>query len=108
VTITRISVLAKIGSDHLSDYIGGLRGNLIPLGTVPPGEALTFSPWLGNLLQATWEGQIDVDTNPMVGNPLGPRPWRLNLQHTPPAGVAGPVSAAAVEDIEILVSYRLG
>ncbi len=108
VTITRISVLAKIGSDHLADYSGGLRGNLIPLGTLPPGNALTFSPWLGNLLQATWEGQIDLDTNPMGGNPIRPRPWRLNLQHTPPAGVAGPVSAAASEDIEILVSYRLG
>jgi hypothetical protein len=108
VTITRISVLAKISSDHLADYSGGLRGNLIPLGTVPPGEALTFSPWLGNLLQATWEGRIELDTNPMGGNPLRPLPWHLNLQHTPPAGVAGPLSAAAVEDIEILVSYRLG
>jgi hypothetical protein len=108
VTITGIIILARISSDHLADYSGGLRGNLIPLGTLPPGNALTFSPWLGNLLQATWVGQIDVDTNPMAGNPLGPRAWRLNLQHTPPAGVAGPVSAAAVEDIEILVSYRLG
>jgi hypothetical protein len=108
VTITRISVLAKISSDHLADYSGGLRGNLIPLGTVPPGEALTFSPWLGNLLQATWEGRIELDTNPMGGNPLRPLPWHLNLQHTPSAGVAGPLSAAAVEDIEILVSYRLG
>jgi hypothetical protein len=108
VTITRISVLAKIGSDYLADYSGGLRGNLIASATVPPCDALTFSPWLGNLLQATWEGQIDLDTNPMGGNPLSSRPWRLNLQHTPPEGVAGPVSAAAVEDIEILVSYRLG
>lgn len=105
-TVTRITVLARIAPDHLADYRGALRGNLAPVGTLPPGDPLDFSPWLGTLLQASWEGVIDLDHAAICGAPPRACPWRLSLQHTPAAG-AGPIAPAALEDLELLVGYRL-
>jgi hypothetical protein len=61
------------------------------------------------VLQATWdEGQMALDRDATCGNPPRRCPWRLQLQHTPPSGAAVPINTAALEDVEVLVSYRLG
>jgi hypothetical protein len=97
-------VLAKFASDSLRDYRAALGGTLAPRGTAA-ASPLAFTPWLGTLLRAGWEGEVVYPATPAAG--AAPSPWRLSLQRAAPAP-AGPIAPAALDDVEVLVRYRLG
>lgn len=104
VEITGLAVLPRLARDRYGTYRDSLSGSLRPLGEVDANAAvLSFNPWLAPVLRAEWAGVVDIDLRAPGGG--DPSPWLLSLRRAMPA--EQPLEPDALEDVELILRYRL-